>query len=89
MIDLIKSQVLSEKSNTLLKYNKYTFNVDIKLSKSNLKNVFEKTFNVKVISINTYILPGKKRRLGKFQGFKNSYKRAFITLLSLKKLLNY
>lgn len=36
-----------------------------------------------MISVNTLILPGKKRRLGKFQGFKNSYKRAFITLMSL------
>ena len=43
--------------------------------------IFQEVFDVKVISINTYILPGKKRRLGKFNGFKNSYKRAFITIL--------
>nr|YP_010700095.1 ribosomal protein L23 [Colacium mucronatum]WCH63241.1 ribosomal protein L23 [Colacium mucronatum] len=83
MIDLIKSQVLTEKSNKLIQYNTYTFNVGRKLSKQNIKNIFEETFKVKVVSVNTAILPGKRRRLGKFQGFKNFYKRAFIKLMSL------
>ena len=51
------------------------------ISKPDIKKIFQEVFDVKVVSINTYILPGKKRRLGKFNGFKNSYKRAFVTLL--------
>lgn len=51
------------------------------IDKETIKKTMEEIFNVKVISVNTYILAGKKRRLGKFQGFKNSYKRVFITLL--------
>lgn len=51
------------------------------LDKNTIKLLIEQLFDVQVLSINTYILPGKKRRLGKFVGFKNSYKRAIITLL--------
>lgn len=46
-----------------------------------MKSLIEEIFNVKVISINSYILPSKKSRLGKFEGFKNFYKRFFVTLV--------
>lgn len=46
-----------------------------------MKVLIEEIFNVKVICINSYILPAKKSRLGKFEGFKNSYKRFFVTLV--------
>lgn len=49
--------------------------------KRTIKEAVEKIFNVKVLSVNTSILSAKKRRLGKFQGFKTTYKRAFVTLL--------
>lgn len=51
------------------------------ISKEAIKKAIESVFNVKVRSVNTSILAGKKRRLGKFQGFKNTYKRAFVTLV--------
>lgn len=46
-----------------------------------MKTLIEEIFNVKVISLNSYILPSRKSRLGKYEGFKNSYKRFFITLV--------
>lgn len=45
------------------------------------KTIIEDVFSVKVLSINTSILSSKKRRLGKFLGFKNSFKRILITLI--------
>ena len=54
-------------------------------SKLEIKAVIQKVFNVKVISINSYILPGQSRRLGKFFGLKNSYKRVFVKILCFKK----
>nr|YP_010700457.1 ribosomal protein L23 [Strombomonas costata]WCH63596.1 ribosomal protein L23 [Strombomonas costata] len=75
----LKSQVLTEKSLNLLRYNKYTFSVDKK--KTEIKLIIEQTFGVQVLSVNTYILPGRKRRLGKFEGFENRYKRVFVTLV--------
>lgn len=50
-------------------------------SKLKIKILIEETFTVKVISVNTYILPGKRKRLGKFQGLKNSYKRAYVKVI--------
>ena len=48
-----------------------------------IKRIVEEIFNVKVRSVNTYILPGKKRRLGNFTGYKNNNKRAIVMLLCL------
>lgn len=79
-IDLIKSQVLTEKTNNKLQENIYVFDVDKKLNKSSIKSIINTIFNVKVISVNSYILSGKSSRLGKYEGFKNSYKRVFIKL---------
>lgn len=45
-------------------------------------NIIEDIFYVKIVSINTSILSSKKRRLGKFLGFKKSFKRVLITLNS-------
>lgn len=57
-----------------------TFSFDL-LNKQSLKLVLSELFNVKIVSINSYILPGKKCRLGKFSGYKNSYKRIFVVLV--------
>nr|YP_009144919.1 ribosomal protein L23 [Euglenaria anabaena]AKJ83366.1 ribosomal protein L23 [Euglenaria anabaena] len=82
MIDLIDSQVLTEKTNKLLQQNVYVFNVKKDLDKSDVKSIIEQLFNVKVLSVNTYVMSGKKRRLGKFEGYKNVYKRVFVKLSS-------
>lgn len=80
MIDLIKSQVLSEKTSKLLEKNVYVFDVDKRINKQSLKLVLNELFGVKVISVNSYILPSKKCRLGKFSGYKGLKKRVFVLL---------
>ena len=50
------------------------------MKKDTLKNIIEDFFNVKVIRVNTFNLPRKKRRLGKFRGYKSQYKKAIVTL---------
>lgn len=80
MLDLIKSQVLTDKSGRLLRFNRYAFDVDKRMTKLKFRIILEEVFNVKVISINSMILPVKRRRLGKFEGVKNSYKRIYVTL---------
>jgi large subunit ribosomal protein L23 len=44
------------------------------------KNAIEDLFNVKVIKINTCRLPRKKKRVGKYIGWKPQYKKAIVTL---------
>ena len=80
MIDLIKCPVLTEKSAILLENNQYTFDVDLRLTKTKIKELIEDVFDVKVLSVNTHRSPRKKRRLGQYQVYKPRNKRVIITL---------
>ena len=82
MIDLIKYPVITEKSCRLLEKNKYTFDVDKKLTKSQIKKILENLFKINIISVNTHLPPIKKKRLGLKQGYKVGYKRVIITIKS-------
>ena len=80
MIELVKYPVFTEKSVRLLADNQYTFDVDIKLTKPEIKKVIKEIFKVDVLRVNTHRPPRKKRRLGITTGFKSSKKRAIITI---------
>lgn len=81
IIDLVKYPVVTKKTSfAIYKNNAYTFDVDLRLTKSQIKKVFETLFKVDVISINTHIPPRQKIRVGLAQGFRPRYKRAIITL---------
>ena len=80
MIDLIKCPVLTEKSAILLENNQYTFDVDVRLTKTKIKALIEEVFQVKVLSVNTHRCPRKKKRLGQYQGYRPKNKRVIITL---------
>ena len=80
IIDLIKYPVLTEKSVRLIESNQYTFDVDLRLSKPQIRKLIEELFKVTVISVNTHRPPRKKKRIGLSQGFKTSYKRVIVTV---------
>jgi large subunit ribosomal protein L23 len=80
MIDLVKYPVLTEKSVRLIENNQYVFDVDLRLTKPQIKKLIQELFQVNVISVNTHCPPRKKRRLGAYLGSKPRYKRAIITL---------
>lgn len=86
MIDLIKYPVITEKSCRLIEKNKYTFDVDTRLTKPQIKKIFEKLFNINILSINTHLPPTKKKRLGLQQGYKVRYKRVIITIRPEQKI---
>jgi large subunit ribosomal protein L23 len=56
--------------------------VDSKADKTAVKSAIEQLFDVTVISVNTSLLPLKKRRVGKFIGKKARHKRAIVKLAS-------
>lgn len=60
--------------------NQYSFSVDYKLSKNLIKESIENLFKVKVVSVNTCKLPKKKKRMGKFTGYRSNYKKAIVKL---------
>ncbi len=81
MIDLVKYPVITEKTYvSLYKYRQYTFDIDKRLTKPQIKKLFESLFNINIIGINTHIPPRKKIRVGMAQGYRPNYKRAIITL---------
>nr|AOC61616.1 ribosomal protein L23 [Gloeotilopsis planctonica] len=87
MIDLIKYPVSSEKASRLIeKQNQYTFDVDPRLTKPQIRKIFEKLFGVQVLSVNSHLLPTKKKRLGLNQGYKTRYKRIIVTISAGQKL---
>lgn len=86
MIDLIKYPVITEKTISLIEKNKYTFDVYNKLTKPQIKKILENLFEINIISVNTHLLPIKKKRLGLKKGYKTNYKRVIITIKSNQKI---
>jgi large subunit ribosomal protein L23 len=80
--DVILSPVVSEKSYGLIDQGKYTFEVDPRANKTEIKLAIEKIFNVKVASINTLNKVGKTRRTKFGIGRRKDTKRAIVTLKS-------
>ena len=78
--DLVRRPILTEKATISMEQNKYTFDVAPKATKIEIKAAIEDLFSVKVVKINTANPPRKKRRVGRFIGFKPHYKRAVVTV---------
>ncbi|MGQ7295380.1 50S ribosomal protein L23 [Quadrisphaera sp. KR29] len=78
--DVIVAPVVSEKSYALLDQGKYTFLVDPRANKTEIKVAVEKVFGVKVESVNTLNREGKKRRTRTGVGKRKDTKRAVVTL---------
>ncbi len=80
LADLVIKPIITEKATLLLEQNKYVFDVLPKATKPEIKAAIESLFDVKVVKVNTLRLPRKKRRVGKFIGYKPQYKRTVVTL---------
>lgn len=78
--DIIIKPVVTEKSMNLLADNKYTFVVDKKSNKTEIKNAIEDIFKVKVEKVYTLIVKGKPKRMGKFEGRTSDRKKAIVSL---------
>ena len=77
---VIKYPIITDKATRLLENNQYSFVVDRYSDKLTIKASIEYLFNVKVIKVNTCRLPRKKKRVGKYIGWKPQYKKAIISL---------
>ena len=78
--EIIKAQVITEKTSNLANENVYVFKVDKKANKTQIKQVIEAKFGVKVESVNTTNTQSKKKRVGKYTGFTTAYKKAYVKL---------
>ncbi|MGI6421541.1 MAG: 50S ribosomal protein L23 [Syntrophomonadaceae bacterium] len=78
--DIIIRPVVTEKTMNLLADNKYTFIVDKKANKTEIKNAIESIFNVKVEKVYTMNVKGKPKRMGRSVGRTPNRKKAIVAL---------
>lgn len=81
-LQVIKQPLITDKAIRLTQTNKYSFLVNSNSNKAEIKSAIENLFHVKIIKINTCQLPRKKKRVGKYTGWKARYKKATVTLSS-------
>lgn len=81
MYEVIKRPVLTEKT-TLQKElsNQVTFEVDRRANKIEIKDAVERIFKVKVLDVQSMMVRGKTKRVGRFSGKRSDWKKAIVTL---------
>jgi large subunit ribosomal protein L23 len=78
---LIRYPVVTEKSTALKgSQNKYIFEVAPMATKIQIRAAVEKLFGVKVLSVNTMVVKGKKKRMGRYAGYRADRKKAIVRL---------
>jgi len=78
--DVIIRPVVSEKSYAGLELNTYTFLVDPRANKTEIKEAVQAIWNVRVTAVNTLRRQGKVKRRGYTVGKRADQKRAIVTL---------
>ena len=78
--DILIKPIVSEKSYALMDQGKYTFEVDPRANKTEIKIAVEQIFGVKVSSVNTINRKGKTRRTRFGLGKRKDIKRAVVTV---------
>ncbi|TVP95029.1 MAG: 50S ribosomal protein L23 [Acholeplasmatales bacterium] len=85
--DIIKRPIITEKSMQLVeKLNQYTFSVDKRANKIQIKQAIEELFDVKVLKVNIINTTPKKKRVGRYEGYKNEMTKAIVTLAKEDKI---
>ena len=84
--DIIKAPVVTEKSAHVADNNVYTFKVDKRANKTQIKQVIEAKFGVKVESVNTLNTKSKAKRVGRYTGKTKTYKKAIVKLAEGNKI---
>jgi len=79
---LIKKHVNTERTTNLrTANNEYVFKVDPRANKHEIKSAVEQAFKVKVERVRTMTIPGKSRRIGRYdEGRTSNYKKAVVKL---------
>lgn len=87
--DIIIKPIITEESMDDMEHGKYTFKVDKKANKSEIKKAVENVFDVKVEKVNTMNMLGKEKRMGVHVGRRSSWKKAIVTLTDDSKRIEF
>ncbi len=78
---VLLSHMATERTTRLREQNnEYVFVVDKRAGKHQIREAVVNAFKVKVDSVRTMIIPGKTRRMGRFEGKTPSWKKAIVRL---------
>ena len=78
--DIIFAPIITEKTAMMEAEGKYAFKVDVRANKTQVKQAIEDAFNVKVEKVNIMNNHPKDRRVGRYTGKTNRYKKAIVKL---------
>jgi large subunit ribosomal protein L23 len=79
--EVIKAPLISEKTTFLANVkNAYTFEVDKKADKAQIRTAVEKLYNVKVLDVRTVNVPGKPKRTRSGEKTTGAWKKAIVQL---------
>ena len=88
--DVIIRPIITEQSMEALELKKYAFEVAPEAGKAEIKAAVEEIFGVKVASVNTLRMPGKKKRMGAGRpGLTRSWKKAYVQLAADSKTIEF
>ena len=82
--DIVIAPIISEKSMSMLADKKYTFKVNAKANKIEIKKAIEEIFKVEVDKVTTINVMGKNKRVGVHQGKTSDWKKAIVKLKGTK-----
>ncbi len=78
---IIRYPSITEKNSTLrTEQNKFVFEVATDASKVQIKEAVQKLFGVDVVAVNTMVVKGKKKRVGRYSGFRSDWKKAIVKI---------
>ncbi|WP_429971410.1 50S ribosomal protein L23 [Fructilactobacillus sp. Tb1] len=78
--EIILRPVITEASTDRMDDKKYTFDVDLRANKNQVKAAVEEVFGVKVAKVNIMNVKGKEKRQGRYVGFTKKRRKAIVTL---------
>ena len=79
---IIKRPLILTEKGSLMRddHNKYLFEVDLRANKVEIRKAVEELFDVTVIDVNTLIVRGKPKRMGRTMTKTRNWKKAIVTL---------
>ena len=80
--NVILRPVITEASMANVDDKRYTFDVDTRATKTQVKSAVEDIFDVKVAKVNIMNVKGKKKRMGRYEGYTKKRRKAIVTLTS-------
>ena len=80
LADVIRRPLITEKATQALELNQYTFEVDHRAAKPDIKAAVETLFDVRVVGVSTMNPPRRTRRVGRFAGKRAQVKKAVVRL---------